>query len=134
MSDTIIGNPTMHVQVIIIPPSGWSVTSSEFASSGAGQYTTTYDLEPGKGRDIEVRIVPNQVGDDFQVQGRIIYYFGDDVASREDHTLALPIKVRAKLDKTPAQAQTNQPEKSPGFGLITGVAGLLIVMILKKNT
>ncbi|RZN42510.1 MAG: hypothetical protein EF813_01275 [Methanosarcinales archaeon] len=59
----IIGNPLMHVQVIIIPPSGWSVTSSEFAKSGAGQYTTTYDIESGVGRDIEVRIMPNQIGE-----------------------------------------------------------------------
>lgn len=40
----IIGNPIMHVQAIIIPPNGWSVTSSEFSKSGAGQYTTMYDL------------------------------------------------------------------------------------------
>ncbi|MHC1575090.1 MAG: WD40 repeat domain-containing protein [Candidatus Methanogasteraceae archaeon] len=45
----IIGNPLMHLQVIIIPPSGWSVTSSEFTKSGAGQYTTTYDIESGVG-------------------------------------------------------------------------------------
>ncbi|HPS89915.1 MAG TPA: hypothetical protein PLC35_08095, partial [Methanosarcina vacuolata] len=55
-----ITKPTMHVQAIIIPPSGMSVSSSEFVESGAGQYTTTYDIEPGKGRDIEVRIAANQ--------------------------------------------------------------------------
>jgi hypothetical protein len=88
----IIGNPTMHVQVIITPSSGWSVTSSEFAKSGGG-------------KDIEVRIVPNQVGEDFQVEGRIVYYFGDDVATREDHTLNLPIKVRKEIGSDTAQAQ-----------------------------
>jgi len=125
----IIGNPIMHVQVIIIPPSGWSVTSAEFVESGAGQYTTTYDIEPGKGRDIEVRIVPNQVGEDFQVQGRIIYYFGDDISSREDHTLNLPIKVRARLEKTPANA--NQPE-TPGFGVVFGIIGLFIILLKRR--
>ncbi|MBU4492555.1 MAG: DUF11 domain-containing protein [Euryarchaeota archaeon] len=92
----LITKPIMHVQVIIIPPSGMSVTSSEFVQSGAGQFTTTYELEPGKGRDIEVRIKSNQVGD-FNVNGRIIYYFGDDKEKAEDQTLNLPIKVRKEI-------------------------------------
>jgi hypothetical protein len=37
----------MHVQVIIIPLSGMKVSFSEFVQSGAGQYTTAYELEPG---------------------------------------------------------------------------------------
>ncbi|MDP3103731.1 MAG: LamG-like jellyroll fold domain-containing protein [Candidatus Methanoperedens sp.] len=130
----IIGNPTMHVQVIIIPPSGWSVTSSEFAKSGAGQYTTTYDLDSGGGKDIEVRIVPNQVGEDFQVEGRIIYYFGDDVATREDHTLNLPIKVRAKsnIEMTTVAPQSDK-QSTPGFAFVVGVLGLLVAMQFIKR-
>ncbi|MEA1864585.1 MAG: LamG-like jellyroll fold domain-containing protein [Euryarchaeota archaeon] len=111
----IIGNPLMHVQVIIIPPSGWSVTSSEFAKSGAGQYTTTYDIESGVGRDIEVRIIPNQIGDDFQVQGRIIYYFGDDSDTRDDHTLTLPITVRAEA-KQAAGTSESEGQVRPDLG------------------
>ena len=122
----IIGNPTMHVQVIIIPPSGWSVTSSEFSKSGAGQYVTMYDLEPEDGsRDIEVRIVPNQIGDEFQVEGRIIYYFGDDVETREDHPLSLPITVRAQADQTPQPTET----ESPGFAFMTGFVGFIVAAI-----
>ena len=70
----LITKPLMHVQVIIIPPSGMSVSSSEFVQSGAGQYTTTYDLDPGQGRDIEVRIESNQPGD-FNVrrQGGLLF-------------------------------------------------------------
>ena len=125
----IIGNPTMHVQVIVIPPSGWSVTSSEFAKSGAGQYTTTYELEPGGGKDIEVRIVPNQIGDEFQVDGRIIYYFGDDVETREDHTLSLPITVRAQADPTSNNPQQTET-KSPGFAFMTGFVGFVAAILL----
>ncbi|MBW6537514.1 MAG: DUF11 domain-containing protein [Mariniphaga sp.] len=125
----IIGNPTMHVQVIIIPPSGWSVTSSEFAKSGAGQYTTTYELEPGGGKDIEVRIVPNQIGDEFQVDGRIIYYFGNDVETREDHTLSLSITVRAQADQTANNPQSTDT-KSPGFAFITGFVGFVAAILL----
>jgi LemA protein len=91
----LITKPVMNVQVILIPPSGMSVTSSEFATSGAGQFTTTYKLEPGSARDIEVRIKTSQAGE-FTVKGRVIYYFGDNISTAEDHTLELPIKVRAK--------------------------------------
>ena len=129
----IIGNPTMHVQVIIIPPSGWSVTSSEFAKSGAGQYTTTYELESGGGKDIEVRIVPNQIGDDFQVEGRIIYYFGDDLATREDHTLSLPIKVRAESDDGGKSSADSEESKTPGFGVLVAVIGLLVTACLVRR-
>ena len=125
----IIGNPTMHVQVIIIPPSGWSVTSSEFAKSAAGQYTTTYELEPGGGKDIEVRIVPNQIGDEFQVDGRIIYYFGDDVETREDHTLSLPITVRAQADQTSNNPQPAET-KSPGFELVAVLCSIFFIWYL----
>lgn len=88
----LITKPTMHIQAIIIPPSGMSVSSSEFVESGAGQYTTTYDIEPGKGRDIEVRIEANQVGD-FNVTGRVVYYFGNNKKDGGDYTLYLPIQV-----------------------------------------
>ncbi|MEA3324873.1 MAG: PGF-CTERM sorting domain-containing protein, partial [Euryarchaeota archaeon] len=129
------GNPTMRVQVIIIPPSGWSVTSSEFAKSGAGQYTTTYELDPGTGKDIEVAIRSNQVGD-FDVNGRIIYYFGDDRDDSEDHTLILPITVRAEAE--PGVGQTADKSESegsstPGFGAVVAAAGGLLVALLIKR-
>lgn len=89
----LITKPVMTVQVILIPPSGMSVTSTEFVISGAGQYTTTYTINPGTGRDIEVRIRTNQTGD-FEVEGRIVYYYGEDKETAEDHTLTLPIKVK----------------------------------------
>lgn len=72
----LISKPVMHLQVIILPPSGMSVTTSEFSKSGAGQFTADYELAPGDLRDIEVKIKTNQVGE-FEVQGRIIYYFGN---------------------------------------------------------
>ena len=124
----LITKPTMHVQVIIIPPSGMSVTSSAFAKSGAGQYTTTYELEPGSGKDIEVAIRSNQIGD-FNVNGRIIYYFGDDREQAEDHTLNLPIKVRAE----PGVEQTESPQDTPGFAALVAAAGVLLVVLLIKR-
>jgi len=99
-----ITSPVMSVQVILSPPSGMSVTSSEFATSGAGQFTTTYKLEPGTGKDIEIRIKANQQGD-FNVKGEIVYYYGDNKSTAEEHTLNLPIKVRLReISKTPTPA------------------------------
>ncbi|MFH1323332.1 MAG: LamG-like jellyroll fold domain-containing protein [Methanobacteriota archaeon] len=105
----------MHVQVIIIPPSGMSVTSSEFSKSAAGQFTANYQLEPGDGKDIEVRIRSNQIGD-FNVKGRIVYYFGEDKDKAEDHTLNLPIKVRKEPGQTAPAGASDVPAKAPGFG------------------
>lgn len=89
----VIAKPPMAVQVIISPPSGMSVTSSEFVTSGAGQYTSSYTVDPGAGKDFEVRIKPNQTGD-FEVKGRVVYYFGKDRKNAKDQTLSLPVKVR----------------------------------------
>nr|QNO49570.1 hypothetical protein IDCAPMJN_00006 [Methanosarcinales archaeon ANME-2c ERB4] len=132
----LITKPTMHVQVIIIPPSGMSVTSSAFAKSGAGQYTTTYELEPGSGKDIEVAIRSNQVGD-FDVNGRIIYYFGDDREDAEDHTLTLPITVRAEAEPGADQTQSQSEAKessTPGFGVVVAVIGLFAMYLWRKIT
>jgi hypothetical protein len=120
----LITKPVMHVQVIIIPPSGMSVSSSVFVQSGAGQYTTTYELEPGKGRDIEVRIETNQPGD-FKVKGRVIYYFGEDKENIEDHTLDLPIQVKEK----PYAVK----ESLPGFTLASLIFVLIGAFILKRR-
>ncbi len=121
----LITKPVMHVQVIIIPPSGMSVSSSEFVQSGAGQYTTTYELEPGQGRDIEVRIETNQPGD-FNVEGRVVYYFGEDTENAEDYTLNLPIKVEKKSSPV-------EEESLPGFRLTSLVLALLVAFILKRR-
>jgi LemA protein len=91
----LITKPVMTAQVILIPPSGMSVTSSDFVVSGAGQYSTTYKLEPGSLKDIEIMIQTVQTGD-FVVEGRVIYYFGTDLSTQEDYTLKLPVKVRSK--------------------------------------
>ncbi len=129
----LITKPTMHVQVIIIPPSGMSVTSSAFAKSGAGQYTTTYELEPGTGKDIEVAIRSNQVGD-FDVNGRIIYYFGDDPEGAEDHTLTLPITVRAEPEQTADTSGSKEKGSStPGFSTVVAVIGLLAAYLWRRR-
>ncbi|MDD2340758.1 MAG: hypothetical protein PHG79_11075 [Methanosarcina sp.] len=136
----LITKPTMSVQVILLPPSGMSVTSSEFVQSGAGQYTTTYELEPGQGKDIEVRIKSNQAGN-FDVEGRVIYYFDGDRDNPEYDTLNLPIKVKegtpsdSQLPSTDTKnaVQSQNQTKSPGFGSFIALLGLLTFYTLRKR-
>lgn len=123
-----ITKPTMHVQAIIIPPSGMSVSSSEFVESGTGQYTTEYVLEPGKGRDIEVRIAANQVGN-FNVIGRVTYYFGDNKKDAVDKTLNLLIQV----DEAPGTLSSSIEDKVPGFGAASLIMMLILAFVLKRN-
>ncbi len=129
----LITKPTMHVQAIIIPPSGMSVSSTEFVESGAGQYTTTYELEPGKGRDIEVRIAANQVGD-FNVTGRVVYYFGNNKKDGEDYTLDLPIQVEAPVPPTTYESASGLINSIPGLGAPGLVFILMLVFILRRNS
>ena len=91
----LITKPVMNVQVILIPPSGMSVTSSEFTTSTAGQANSKFEVQPGDQRSIIVTMRTAQIGD-FTVKGRIVYYFGDNTSTAEYHTLELPIKVRTK--------------------------------------
>ncbi|TRZ89107.1 MAG: LemA family protein [Methanosarcinales archaeon] len=91
----LITKPVMTVQVILIPPSGLSVTSSEFVFSGSGQYTSTFQIENGSSRNIEIIMQSVQTGN-FIVEGRVIYYFGTDDANAEYKTLYLPITVTKK--------------------------------------
>lgn len=90
----LINKPPMTVQVLIYAPSGMSVTSSEFAKSAAGIYTTNYILNPGDAKDIEVMVKSNQIGS-FNIKGRIVYYF-EDKSVAVDQILILPVRVRPK--------------------------------------
>ncbi len=140
----LITKPVMHVQVIVIPPSGMSVTSSGFAMSGAGQFTSDYEIKPGVGRNIEVAIVANQVGN-FTVEGRVVYYFGDDMANAEDYTLELPIRVRSVgaglgPSVTPPSPTTPSEDRDgtgifglPGFKAVFAMIGLLIAVLLLRE-
>jgi len=67
------------------------------------------------------------------VQGRIVYYFNDDSTNSEDHTLKLPIKVRAGAGQPTA---TNTPANGkwiPGFEALFALIGLLALFLIKKR-
>ena len=127
----IITKPVMTVQVILIPPSGMSVTSSDFVTSGAGQFTSTFNLNPGAGKDIEVRIKTNQAGD-FDVTGRVIYYFGDDKSTKEDYSVSLPITVRVPSVPTEAPPIEIVPKFGTNTWLLIGIIALLLLFVAEQ--
>ena len=116
----LISKPVMTVQVILYPPSGMSITAQEFVKSGAGIYTTTYKLDPGDSKDIEIKIKPNQIGD-FDVKGVIVYYFGGDKDSVKTITKMLPIKVGDNKE------DIKDIQKAPGFEIFVSTIILLMV-------
>lgn len=125
-----IKNPdTMQAQVTIITPSGMSVTSSEFSTSGVGLFTRNISIARGEQLPIIVRIQSNQVGENFTVKGVIGYYFGSNLSTYEECTIAQPIKVRPAT-ATPAQTET---PKSPMPSPPAIILFILLVYSVLKN-
>ncbi len=124
----LITKPVMNVQVIIKPPSGMSVTSTEFSQGAAGQYTSTYKLEPGASRDIEVRLKPNEAGK-FTVEGWVVYYFGDDIKSKKEEILKEPITVRSAGEITSTQKPQDEGT-SDGSSTILGLIAIIAMIFM----
>ncbi len=128
---SLITKPKMMVQVIIMVPSGVSVTASDFSQSGTNQYTSKYELQPGDNKHVEVKLRANQPGT-FNVKGRIVYYFGDDPSSGKEYTKDVAINV-VPASSVPVTTQTQPvqpgggtPKKEPGFEIIPGIGILMI--------
>lgn len=126
-----ITNPIMYTQIIIIPPSGMSVTSTDFVKSPAGQYTSDFELEPGKGKDIEVDIISNQVGT-FNITGKVVYFFGEDKNTGEYHNINLPVNVREK--NISSNNISNKKISKSVFDIITKILNIIseIVKIISQ--
>lgn len=124
----LITKPTMTLQLILKVPSGMSITSTEFVESGAGQYTATYTVEPGKERYIGVNIKTNQVGD-FNVEGDICYFFGGDKSTAEYKNVKLPVKVNHESTSTETTHTSSQTETS-GFEVVFAIAVLFAIAYL----
>lgn len=125
----LVSNPKMHAQVIILPSSGMSVTSADFTKVSAGQFAADYTLEPGDGRDIEIRLRSNQVGE-FNIKGRVVYYFGDDSGNTQDYALDLPVYVRRPTVLTNVDDNNGQPKGLQGFEVIILGAGIIAFVIV----
>lgn len=129
----LVSNPKMSAQVIILPSSGMSVTSAEFTKISAGQFAANYDLAPGDGRDIEINLRSNQVGE-FNIKGRVVYYFGEDKENTQDYALDLPVTVRKPTVLTDSKIKSPQQGEVKkgmmGFELILIGAGMIALVII----
>ncbi len=125
----LVSNPKMHAQVIILPSSGMSVTSADFTKVSAGQFAADYDLNPGDGRDVEIRLRSNQVGE-FNIKGRVVYYFGDDNGNTQDYALDLPVSVRRATVLTDVEDSNDQPKGLQGFEVIILGVGIVAFVII----
>lgn len=125
----LVSNPKMHAQVIILPSSGMSVTSADFTKVSAGQFSADYELNPGDGRDVEISLRSNQVGD-FNIKGRVVYYFGGDTGNTQDYVLDLPVSVRRATVLTNVEDKTDQPKGSQGFEVMLLGVGLIAFIVV----
>lgn len=132
----LINNTIMHAQVIIIPPSGMSVNFSEFSEFGAGQYDAKFALDPGQGRDIEVKIKANQIGD-CDVKGMVVYYFGDNKNDAHKSYPDLPIHISnnftmPKSTSTP-EPTTESHHSIPDLGVANLVLILTVAFLMRRE-
>ena len=125
----LVSNPKMHAQVIILPSSGMSVTSADFTKVSAGQFSADYDLNPGDGRDVEISLRSNQVGE-FDIKGRVVYYFGTDNSNTQDYALDLPVSVRRPTVLTEVDNKNGQPKGLQGFEIIVLGVGLIAFVLI----
>lgn len=142
----LVSNPKMNAQIIILPPSGMSVTSAEFTKTSAGQFAANFEIDPDEGgRNIEIILRPNQVGE-FDVKGRVVYYFGEDKDNMQDYSLDLPVSVRRPTVLTDSKIKSPQQNEAKkgmmvfeiiltGVGMITFVIvfSVLLIYILRRH-
>ncbi len=122
-----ISNPQpMQVQLILAPPSGMSITSTEFTQSTTGQSTSSYTLDPGQNRDIEIKLKANEIGN-FNVEGRVIYYFGDNKSSAVIKPFKKPIIVKS-AGVVPVGTTAAPPEPSDGSSVIVGIIAIIAII------
>lgn len=94
-----LGKPKMGFQIILIPPSGMSVTSQEFSQTGAGQYSQKGTIVVGEERPVVIKLKANEAGDK-NVEATVRYYFGDDESNITEVSKSQKIKVSAEAAPT----------------------------------
>ena len=124
----------MHAQIIILPPSGMSVTSAIFTKTSAGQFAADFDIDPSEGgKEIEIILRPNQVGE-FNIKGRVVYYFGEDKENTQDYPLDLPVSVRRPTVLTDSKIKNPQQDEVKkgmmGFEVILIGVGMIAVILI----
>ncbi len=125
-----IGNPNMSVQLILKTPNGISVSGSSFAETGAGMYTTTYEIEPGDNmKYITLNLLGNEIGN-HNVEAEIHYTIQGENTVIQNKVLQLEI-INSEIKN---DVITNIKNSVPGFsGIITFIGLSFVVYIIRKR-
>ena len=120
-----IGNPLVEVQLMLKPPSGVSVTSSNFVKAGSGIYTSTQKIRSGEDvRSIEVRLTSSQVGT-HEIKSEVHYQFEGKTKSPAKHdVLTLVVEDKPPVSDSLASVVDNV---TPGFGLLATIIAFAII-------
>lgn len=110
-----LGKPKMEFQIIIIPPSGMSVTSQDFSETG-GQYSQKGTIETGDSRFVDIKLRANEAGDK-DVQAKVNYDFEDDKSNVKEVSKSQKIKVSAEA----APTATKDGKPSGGGSAVVGI-------------
>jgi len=86
----LISSPNIKAQIILSPPSGLVITSSNFAQSGTNQFTSTYDFKSGENRNIEISAKTTHEGT-YNIIGNIIVIPANSQNETEIHNLNLVV-------------------------------------------
>ncbi len=118
-----LGKPKMEFQIILIPPSGMSVTSQEFSQTG-GQYSQKGTIETGDSRFVDIKLRANEAGDK-DVEAKVNYYFGDNKSNMVEVSKSQKIKVVAA---GAAPTTTKSVEPSDGGSAIVGIIVIIAII------
>lgn len=137
-------NEAITAQLVLLTPSGVSVTGVSGAQEGSGQYVAVTDLDPGRSSSITVDLTANEPGE-FTVTGRVVY----TTAGGEEGERSLDdVTITASADSSSAESgdgSTGEDSEDdgddgggggmPGFGVGTAVSGVVGgVAVLRRVT
>ena len=102
--------PTMNAQLLLMIPSGMTLTQHDVVDACTGQCHTNYRVEPGENKNIKMSLNPNQPGE-FNISGKVEWSFqGEGDALVEGKIIDLNIDVVHASEKSvEIPAQTTSP-------------------------
>jgi hypothetical protein len=62
---------------------------------------------------------------EFNIKGRVVYYFGSDSENTQDYALELPVSVRRSTVLTAVEDSKSQPKGLQGFEVLLLGAGIV---------
>jgi len=125
-----IVNPDMTLQIILKPPSGLSITSTEFVQTGVGEYSAVYHVKSGESKAIKIFLKPNNAGE-FVIRGEVIYYFGNDKENFKKLPISERIIVVSSEEELKQQTSSKQEQminKTPGFEAVLFVIAMVLAV------